>query len=277
MSNRIPIGPFAQSNARLAHHVLHALSNGRRARHAWRLNARRLEQAWHHGGLPNKEVVCSLDDRTPAGKRAYHATRVQIGHQLACSRQQRVHIACVGLRVARLAHGSRRGDHGVAVDRARDDYALGHWRGHGVERHERARLLVQHHDVALAPGHLELLGARHMRDVRCTVARGVDQIAAAHIADRRHQRKARSPVGSLAAGNLNCFHRSRPNKRHTVGDGVLQRGNGDLKGIDKASGGTPQRARRLGTCARFQLVDALGADNRQLGHAVGQAILAQLL
>ena len=60
--------------------MLHALGNGRRARHARRLNARRLEQPRHHSGLPNKEVVRSLNDRSPAGKCAYHATRVQIGH-----------------------------------------------------------------------------------------------------------------------------------------------------------------------------------------------------
>ena len=119
----------------------------------------------------------------------------------------------------------------------RDDNTLGHRRGHGVERHERTRLLVQHHNVSLAPDHLELLGARHMRDVRCTVARGVDQIAAAHIADRRHQRKARGSV--IRAGNFNCFHRCGAHKRHPVGDGVLQRGDGDLKGIDKASRGAP--------------------------------------
>ncbi len=116
-----------------------------------------------------------------------------------------------------------------------------------------------------------------MRDVRCTVARGVDQIAAVHIADRRHQRKACSPVGGLAANNLNRFHRCGAHKRHPVGDGVLQRGNGNLKRIDKTGRGAPQRARRLGTRARFQLMDALGADNRQFGNAVGHAILAQLL
>ena len=160
---------------------------------------------------------------------------------------------------------------------ARDDNALGHRRGHGVERHERARFLVQHYNIALAPDHLELLGARHMRDVRGTVARGVDQIAAAHIAGRCHQRKARGPVGSLAASNLNRFHRRGPYERHAVGDRVLQRGNGDLKRIDKASRGAPQRARRLGTRARLQLVDALGTNDLQLGHAVGVAIAAQLL
>ena len=42
------------------------------------------------------------------------------------------------------------------------------------------------------------------------------------------------------------------------------------------SRGTTART-SLGTRARLQLVDALGADNRKLGHAVGKAILAQLL
>ena len=266
-----------QLHARLTHHKLHALGNGRRARHSWRLNARRLKQPRHHGGLPNKEVVRSLNDRTPASKCAHHAARIQIGHQLARAGQQRVHIARISLCVARLAHGCRGGDHGVPMYGPRDDNALGHRCGHGVERHERARLLVQHHNVALAPDHLELLGAGHMRDVRGAVARGVDQIAAAHIAGRRHQRKARSPVGSLAASNLNGLHRCGAHKRHAVGNRVLQRGNGDLKRIDKTGRGAPQRARRLGTRTRFQLADALRANDRQLGYAVGKAIAAQLL
>ena len=90
-----------------------------------------------------------------------------------------------------------------------------------------------------------------MRDVRGAVARGVDQVAAAHLSGGRRQRKAHSPVGSLAASNLNRFHRRRPHKCHAVGDGVLQRGNGDLKGIDKASRGAPQRARGIGTGTRL--------------------------
>ena len=72
-----------QGNTGIAQDLLHALGNGRCARHAWRLNARRLEQAWHHGRLPNKEVVRPLNDRTPAGKCAHHAARVQIGNQLS--------------------------------------------------------------------------------------------------------------------------------------------------------------------------------------------------
>ena len=116
-----------------------------------------------------------------------------------------------------------------------------------------------------------------MRDVGGAVARGVDQITAAHIAGRRYQRKARSPVGSFATSNLNRFHRCGAHKRHPVGHGVLQRGDGDLKWIDKTGRGAPQRARRLGTCARFQLVDSLGIDNRQFGHAVGKAVATQLL
>lgn len=238
-ANWIPVRPLAQLHARLTHHKFYTLGNGRRARHAWGLNARRLEEPRHHGRLSNKEVVRSPNDRTPAGKRTHHAVRLQVGHQLARAVQERVYIARIGLRVARLAHGGRRGNHGVAVHGSRDDNALGHRRGNGVERHERPRLLVQHHDVALAPDHLKLFGARHMRDVRGAVARGVDQVATAHLSGGRRQRKAHSPVGSLAASNLNRFHRRRPHKCHAVGDGVLQRGNGDLKGIDKASRGAP--------------------------------------
>ena len=237
-----------QLHARLTHHKLHALGNGRRARDAWRLNARRLEQPRHHGRLSNKEVVRSLNDRAPAGKRAHHAARVQVGHQLARAGQQRVHIACIGLRVARPAHGSRGGNHGVAMHGARHDNALRHRRRHGVERHKCARLLVQHHDVALTPDHLELLGARHMRDAGGAVARGVDQVAAAHVASGGRQRKARV-VARVC--DFNRFHRRGPHKRHPVGHGVLQRGDGNLKRVDKPSRGAPQRARCRGTGARL--------------------------
>lgn len=158
---------------------------------------------------------------------------------------------------------------------ARDDNSLGHRRGNGVERHERTWLLVQHYDVALAPDHLELLGACHMRDVRGTVARGVDQVTATHVAGGRHQRKARGSV--IRVGDLNRLHRCGAHKRHAVGNGVLQCGDGRFKWVNVTGRGTPQRARCLGARARFQLVDVLGADNRQRGHAVGQAILAQLL
>lgn len=227
-----------QLHARLTHHKLYALGNGRRACHTRRLNARRLEKPRHHGRLSNKEVVRSLNDRTPAGKCAHHAARIQIGHQLARAGQQRVHIARIGLRVARLAHGSRGGDHGVAMHSARHDNALRHWRRNGVERHERARLLVHHHDVALTPDHLEFLGPRHMRDVCGTVARGVYQVTAAHVSGGRHQRKSRAALvvgGSApvsAAGNFNRLHWCGAHKRHPVGDGVLQRGDGDLKRVN---------------------------------------------
>ena len=163
---------------------------------------------------------------------------------------------------------------------ARDDNALGNRRGNGIERHEHSRLLVQHHNVALAPDHLKLLGARHMRDVCGTVARGVNQVTAAHVSGGRHQRKSRAALvvgGSApvsAAGNFNRLHRRGTHKRHAVGNGVFQRGDGDLKRVDVTGRRAPQRARRLSTRARLQLVDALGADNRQL---VGKAILAQLL
>lgn len=270
-ANWVPVSPLVQFHARLTHHKLHVLGNGRRACHTRRLNARRLEKPRHHGRLSNKEVVRSLNDRTPAGKRAHHAARIQIGHQLARAAQQRVHIARIGLRVARLAHGGRRGDHGVAVHGARHDNALRHRRRHGVERHERARLLVQHHDVALTPDHLELLGARHMRDVGGAVARGVDQVTAAHVASGRRQRKARVVA---RARNFNRLHGCGAHKRHPVGHGVLQRGDGNLKRVDKPSRGAPQRARCRGTGARLKFVDALGADNRQLGHAVRQAVAA---
>ena len=76
---------------------------------------------------------------------------------------------------------------------------------------------------------------------------------------------------------INGLHWRRPNKRHAVGDCVLQRDDGHFKRVDVTGRRAPQRARRLSTRARLQLVDALGADNRQLGHAVGKAILAQLL
>ena len=122
--------------------------------------------------------------------------------------------------------------------------------------------------------HLKLFGAGHMRDVRGTVARGVDQIAAAHIAGRRHQRKARSTVGSLAASNFNGFHRRGAHKRHAVGHGVLQRRDGHFKRVDVTGRRAPQRACCVGAGTRFQLVDTVGANDRQLGHAVGQAILA---
>lgn len=147
----------------------------------------------------------------------------------------------------------------------------------------RARLFVEHHDVALAPDHLELLGARHMRNVRGTVARGVDQVTTAHVSGGRCQRKARaalavgSSVLAVRAGNLNHLHRCGAHKRYSVGNGVLQRGDGHFKRVDVTGQRAPQRARRLSTRARFQLVGALGADNRQLGHAVGKAVAAQLL
>ena len=115
-----------------------------------------------------------------------------------------------------------------------------------------------------------------MRDVRGAIARDVNKVAAVHVAGRRRQRKARSTV-ALAVGNLNRLYRRGAHKRHAVGDRVLQRGNGDLKRIDKAGRRAPQRTGRLGTCARLQLVDALGADDRQLGNTVRQAVLAQLL
>jgi len=114
-----------------------------------------------------------------------------------------------------------------------------------------------------------------MRDVRGTVACGVDQIATAHVAGGRCQRKARGFV--IRAGNINGLHWRRPHKRHAVGDCVLQRDDGHFKRVDVTGRRAPQRARRLSTRARLQRVDALGADNRQLGHAVGKAILAQLL
>lgn len=113
-----------------------------------------------------------------------------------------------------------------------------------------------------------------MRDVRGAVARGIDQVAAAHIADGRRQRKARVVA---RARDFNRFHRRGPHKRHPVGHGVLQRGDGDFKRVDKPGRGTPQGARGIGTGARLQLVDAFGANNRQLGHAVGKAVAPQLL
>ena len=156
--------------------------------------------------------------------------RVQIGHQLARTGQERVDIARIGLRVARLAHGGGRGNHGVAVHGPRHDNALGNRRGNGVERHERTRFLVQHHDVALAPDHLKLLSACHMRDVRGSVACGVDQIATVHVAGGRCQRKARGSV--IRVDNFNCLHWRRPHKRHAVGDRVLQRGDGHFKRVN---------------------------------------------
>ena len=114
-----------------------------------------------------------------------------------------------------------------------------------------------------------------MRDVGGAVARGVDQVAAAHVASGGRQRKARGSV--IRVGNFNCLHRRGPHKRHPVGHGVLQRGDGDFKRVDKPGRGTPQGARGIGTGARLQLVDAFGANNRQLGHAVGKAVAPQLL
>ena len=166
------------------------------------------------------------------------------------------------------------------MDGARNDDALGNRRGNGVERHECTRLLVQHHNVTLAPDHLELLGARHMRDVCGAVARRVNQIAAAHITGRCHQRKTSGPVTApvASAGSyLDRLHRCGAHKRHAVGDRILHRGDGDLKRIDIAGRGTPQRARGLGAGARLQLVDALGPDDRQLGYAVCQPVALQLL
>ena len=119
----------------------------------------------------------------------------------------------------------------------RDDNALGNRRGHWVERHERMRLLVQHHNVALAPDHLELLGARHVRDARGTVARGIDQVTAAHVAGGRRQRKARGFV--IRAGNFNGIHRRGTHKRHAVGSGVFQRGDGHFKRVDVTGRGAP--------------------------------------
>ena len=113
-----------------------------------------------------------------------------------------------------------------------------------------------------------------MRDVRCPVARGVDQVAAAHVTGGGRQRKARVVA---RACDFNRFHRRGPHKRHPVGYGVLQRGDGNLKRVDKPSRAAPQCARRLGARARFQLVDAFGADNQQLGYAVGKAVAAKLL
>ena len=229
-ANWVPVRPLVRLHARLTHRKLHALGNGRRARHARRLNARCLEKPRHHGRLSNNEVVCPLNDRASSGKCAHHAACIQIGHQLARAGQQRVDVACIGLRVAWLAHSGRGGDHGVAVHGARHDNAFRHRRRHRVERHERTRLLVQHYDVALAPDHLELLGARHMRDVGGAVARGVDQVAAAHVASGGRQRKTRGFV--IRAGNINCVHWRRPHKRHAVGDRVLQRCNGYFKRVN---------------------------------------------
>ena len=113
-----------------------------------------------------------------------------------------------------------------------------------------------------------------MRDVGGAVARGVDQVTAAHVASGRRQRKARVVA---RARNFNRLHGCGAHKRHPVGHGVLQRGDGNLKRVDKPSRGAPQRARCRGTGARLKFVDAVGADNRQLGHAVRQAVAAQLL
>lgn len=122
-----------------------------------------------------------------------------------------------------------------------------------------------------------------MRDVRGAVARCVNQVTAAHIAGGRHQRKARAALavgGSApvsAAGNFNGLHRCGAHKRHAVGNRVLQRGDGHFKRVDVTGRGAPQRACCVGAGTRFQLADTLGANDRQLGHAVGKAILAQLL
>ena len=113
-----------------------------------------------------------------------------------------------------------------------------------------------------------------MRDVRGAVARGIDQVAAAHIASGGRQRKARVVA---RARDFNRFHRRGPHERHPVGHGVLHRGDGNLKRVDKASGGAPQRARCIGTGARLQFVDAVGSDDRQLGHTVDMAVAPQLL
>ena len=113
-----------------------------------------------------------------------------------------------------------------------------------------------------------------MRDVRGAVARGVDQVAAAHVASGGRQREARVVA---RARDFNRFHRSGPHKRHPVGHGVFQRGDGNLKRVDKPSRGAPQRTRRIGTGARLKFMDAVGSDDRQLGHAVGKAIATQLL
>ena len=96
-----------------------------------------------------------------------------------------------------------------------------------------------------------------------------------HVAGGRRQRKARDSV--IRASNFNGLHWRRPHRRHAVGDRVLQRGDGDLKRVDVTGRRAPQRVRRLSTRARLQLVDALGTNDRQLGHAVGVAIAAQLL
>ena len=108
-----------------------------------------------------------------------------------------------------------------------------------------------------------------MRDVRGAVARGVDHVAAAHVSGGRRQRKAHVVA---RARDFNRLHRCGAHKRHPVGHGVLQRGDGNLKRVDKPSRWAPQRARCIGTGARLQLVDALGSDDRQLGHAVGMAV-----
>lgn len=89
---------------------------------------------------------------------------------------------------------------------------------------------------------------RHLRDVRSAIARGVNQVTAAHIAGGRRQRKARVVA---RARDFNRLHGCGAHKRHPVGHGVLQCGDGNFKRVDKPSRGTPQRARCIGTGARL--------------------------
>ena len=98
-------------------------------------------------------------------------------------------------------------------------------------------------------------------------------MAAAHVASGGRQRKARVVARDR---DFNRLHGCGAHKCHAVGNRVLQRGDGDFKRVNVTGRRAPQRACCVGAGTRFQLADTFGADNRQLGHAVGKAIAAQL-
>ena len=140
-----------------------------------------------------------------------------------------------------------------------------------------ARLLVQHHDVALTPDHLELLGTRHMRDIGA-VAGGVDQVAASArlpAGGRLSVKRARSLLSAAASSSCELAPQSLPpvraHKRYAVGNPRSPARDGHFKRVNVTGRRAPQRACCVGAGTRFQLLRIRsGADNRQLGHAVGE-------
>lgn len=63
-----------------------------------------------------------------------------------------------------------------------------------------------------------------------------------------------------------------PHEHDAVRRGVLGAGDGDVEGVNVPRGGAPQRACRLTARARFELADALGRYDLEIGDPVGATV-----